>query len=223
MRLLAILCCVIFSSSVFSAESISREQASVLVDHSMKERGVDLADFESPIITERGDEWAFQFKCKRKVTEDDCQFFASVQRGDGVVKIAASLSAPVEKIPEAIQEAILSQEIARGVNNLVVCVGVAGARASTELLHRLSESGTMVVDASECVEVMDTSKGSYHEPTKKAAIFFRIGHLEWIDGTHAMVGFQSYHDGLYAEGVTMSVELINGNWVVTERRSNWIS
>jgi len=136
----------------------------------------------------------------------------------------ADASPNAEAIPESIQESAFSYEISRGTE-FVVCLEVQGTKPSQDLMARLAHDGATVVDASECEPVMDTrkGKGSYHKPTGRSAIFFRLRELHKTDASHATIAFDSYHDGKYAEDATLFLELEGGKWVVVKRRSNSMS
>jgi hypothetical protein len=90
-------------------------------------------------------------------------------------------------------------------------------------MARLAQSGAVVVDASECEAKMDVESGSFHKATGRSAIFFGLGGLHRTDDSHATIEFNSYHNGLDAEGVTVFLELKAGKWVVVQRQSKWIS
>lgn len=220
MRLRITLALLFFATNVLAADVVSQEQAVIIAEAALRDRAVQLDQFEPPVVSEHGNKWALHYRCKEPA---DCEFFATVRRSGGAVAMSAALDAPLEDAPEAIQEVILAQEIARRGHNVVVCIELSGARPSGGLLQRLSESGTTVVDASECVGVTNVDKGSYHAPTGRPAIFFKVGQQTRIDDDHITVGFQSYRNGLDAEGVTMFLERHNGKWVVAKRQSNWIS
>ncbi len=125
------------------------------------------------------------------------------------------------EIPESVQEAVFSYMI--GKDPLFVpCLLVYGEDPPASIVEKLSRSDIPVVPGSECEEASDLKRGSYHRPTGHGAMFYRLTVYRVVDETNVAVYYESYHDGLWGEGVTLDLVLQDNQWVVTKRKLSYI-
>jgi hypothetical protein len=210
------------SSAILAATGLTREDALSAAQRAMAEGGVKSNAFEiTRVHKEPNGAWSFLYECKPR--KPNCELLVLVNGSTGHVTISSEVDKPLpEGIPESVQEAVFASEISRR-KGVVACLEVEGTSPSLELMANLAQRGRVVVDASECEANVDVEKGSFHRPTGRSAIFFRLSGLRRIDATHVTIEFESYHNGLDAEGVTLFLELKAGKWLVVKRQVNWIS
>jgi len=213
---------LLWAAGVCFAEELSQDEARSIADRTLVERSAILSDFAQPKVRQAPNgAWIFTYACRAE--KGDCQIRVAVPGKKGRVIITSEADEAIpDRISDEIAELVFTQEIGRR-KYLVACLEIDGSGPSADLLEKLKKTGAVAVDYSECKAKINTDSGSYHEPTGKAANFYRLSHMKSIDATHATIELQTYRNGLDAEGVTFFLEAKNGTWVIQERKSNWIS
>src|SRR5690242_12133770 len=121
-----------------------------------------------------------------------------------IVLGASADQAPSRAIPEDIQIAAFRSEVSSH-KDLVLCLQASDADPPQAVLNATAADGKTVVAGSQCEEVLDVHKGSFHKASGKPAIFLRLGGYRQIDASHVELGFVSYRHGRSAESATISL------------------
>lgn len=210
--------------------SLSRSEAIAAAARAAIDRGVDLSGYGSPTDeiehNDNGMSWAFLYKCKSPDAEPGCHLLIVVNRESGAARISASASEPPQApVPREVQELVFTEEVPSKTSAMVYCLEVDRADASPEVLEKVIKAhpGTTVVRGSDCESVMDVDKGSYHKATGRPALFVSVGGFKLQDASHASVGLTTYRHGLWSGGSTIFLERDKHSWVISSRRSDWVS
>ena len=99
----------------------------------------------------------------------------------------------------------------------MLCLSVDETDVNPALLKSLRNKDERFVVASDCVRVSDTSKGSFHEATKKPAYFISIFNFRPLENGDAHISFSIFHHGTWASHQTLLVQKTDGQWKVVKK------
>jgi hypothetical protein len=122
------------------------------------------------------------------------------------------LSACSSSTPAELSELVLRTEIPEIPEDFVVCVSVDERDATESLLSRLRSSTRVVVPASECEWVLDTTKGSFHRASGRKAMLVDVSanlHRDEVE-------YVGRHHGMWAVRLTLKVKVDNGSWRIVD-------
>ena len=127
-------------------------------------------------------------------------------------------------VPIQIQELVFEQEMSKHSSEFVYCLSVDDEDASSDVVTQLARDDFTIVGASKCTQNIDVrTGGSFHTDSRRKAMFVRVMNFSSEDPTHAIVEWESYHNGFYAEGSKLRLELSDGVWRVIQRFEAWIA
>jgi hypothetical protein len=131
--------------------------------------------------------------------------------------------APPNPIPEDVQIAAFKSEVPSHKKDFVLCLRVNESNPPPAVLSAVASDERTIVAGSECEEVMDVNKGSFHRASGRPAMFLSLSGFREVSASHAELGLVSYHHGLWAEGVKLFLERTASGWVVSKRQHEWVS
>lgn len=132
----------------------------------------------------------------------------------GLLSVAVfSLSGCGTRTPHSLAQVVLKEQIADaddGLAEFVLCITVDSKDADSALLASLQDANKTVVPGSECVWVMDPSKGSYHRPSRRKAMLLDVSMLP----SRQEVEYEARHSGKWGTFRTLQVTEEQGHWKV---------
>lgn len=98
----------------------------------------------------------------------------------------------------------------------VACLSVDSADAPDHVIDPLRRDGVLLVPASQCVEVADEDRGSFHRASGQAATLVRVAAFRASDEAHATAELESYHHRGWATYKTLQLARVDERWQVTD-------
>lgn len=121
--------------------------------------------------------------------------------------VAATL-APVARI-------VFASELGN-VDTPVACLGVDGGDASAATIASLSSAKPTLVPASECVEIADEGRGSYHRASGQPATIVDVAVFRPAAPDQGTIEISDYHHRGWASYKTLEVSRHNDQWQVDQ-------
>jgi hypothetical protein len=137
--------------------------------------------------------------------------------------LVSVIASPVfAEVPVQVQELVFEQQMSRNTNEFVYCLSVDGEDVTSEMIAQLARDDFTIVGASECTQNRDMrTGGSFHTGSRRKAIFIRVRNFLSEDPGQAIVEWESYHHGLYAEGSKLRLEVSDEVWRVVQIFEAW--
>jgi len=141
----------------------------------------------------------------------------------GIVTFALLSASAETEVPPEIQVAAFAYALEKDSQGFMRCLEVNESNPPDEVLSKVTQKSTDIVRGSECEEVMDVNKGSFHRATGRKALFVKLAKYQRIDNTHAKIGLITYHHGKWAEGSALFLESTKHGWIVSRQKHAWVA
>ena len=121
-----------------------------------------------------------------------------------------------------IQELVFGQQMSKYTSEFVYCLSVDGEDVTSDMITRLARDDFTIVGASKCTQNIDMrTGGSFHTDSRRKAMFVRVRDFSSEGFGQAIVSWESYHHGLFAEGSKLRLALSDGVWRVVGAFDSW--
>lgn len=114
---------------------------------------------------------------------------------------------------QPVARAVLASELGN-VDTPVACLGVDGGDATPELIAALPQTPLVLVPATQCVELADETRGSYHRASGQDAMIVDVRSFRPSAPDRATVEINAYHHRAWATYKTLEVARVDGAWRV---------
>ena len=132
-------------------------------------------------------------------------------------------NAAFAEVPTQVQEFIFGQQMSRNSSEFVYCLSADGEDVPSDMIDRLARDGFTIVGESKCTSNRDVrTGGSFHTDSRRKAMFVRVRNFSSEDPSHAIVEWETYHNGFYGEGSKLRLELSDGVWRVVGIFDAWL-
>jgi hypothetical protein len=142
----------------------------------------------------------------------------------GVLLLVLAAAPPAgPEIPTQVAELVLAAQIDENPDDFVLCIKISGSDAPPQVLAKLQRVGRTIVPGSECRWVVQPDRGSYHKKSKRPAYILDLAHPKWISPSSLTVEVESQHHGKWANGRTVELALVSGQWRIVGVSNEWVS